>query len=81
MAREAKNGRILFVEDENSISEPFAEALKRAGFDAVVARPRPRPLISPSGSSPISSYSTFGCQTAMGATSVASCGDAPMSRS
>ena len=38
MASEAKSGRILFVEDENSISEPFSQALKRAGFDAVVAR-------------------------------------------
>jgi two-component system, OmpR family, response regulator RegX3 len=29
--------RILFVEDEPSISEPFAKALGREGFDAVVA--------------------------------------------
>ncbi len=33
-----KSGRILFVEDENAISEPFSEALKRAGFEPVVAR-------------------------------------------
>ncbi len=38
MASESKSGRILFVEDESSISEPFSEALKRAGFEPVVAR-------------------------------------------
>jgi two-component system response regulator RegX3 len=37
VASEAKNGRILFVEDESSISEPFSQALKRAGFEPVVA--------------------------------------------
>ena len=30
-------GRILFVEDEASISEPFSQALRRAGFEPVVA--------------------------------------------
>jgi DNA-binding response OmpR family regulator len=30
------NGRILVVEDEESISGPFAEALKRAGFEPLV---------------------------------------------
>ena len=30
--------RILFVEDEESISEPFSSALTREGFEAVVAR-------------------------------------------
>ena len=30
------SGRILVVEDEESISQPFAEALRRAGFEAVV---------------------------------------------
>ena len=30
--------RILFVEDEATISEPFSAALEREGFDAVVAR-------------------------------------------
>jgi len=30
--------RILFVEDEHSISEPFSKALAREGFDPVVAR-------------------------------------------
>ncbi len=30
------SGRILVVEDEESISEPFAEALRRAGFEALV---------------------------------------------
>src|ERR671921_1979172 len=30
--------RILFVEDEPSISDPFSKALKREGFDPVVAR-------------------------------------------
>jgi two-component system response regulator RegX3 len=34
----APGGRILVVEDEDSISEPFAEALERAGFEAVVTR-------------------------------------------
>ena len=38
VASEVKSGRILFVEDENAISEPFSEALKRAGFEPVVAR-------------------------------------------
>jgi DNA-binding response OmpR family regulator len=37
VASEAKSGRILFVEDESSISEPFSQALKRAGFEPVVA--------------------------------------------
>jgi DNA-binding response OmpR family regulator len=32
----APGGRILVVEDESSISQPFAEALRRAGFEAVV---------------------------------------------
>jgi two-component system, OmpR family, response regulator RegX3 len=36
MAAEAPSGRILVVEDEESISEPFAEALRRANFEAVV---------------------------------------------
>jgi DNA-binding response OmpR family regulator len=36
--RSAAGKRILVVEDENSISEPFAEALQRAGFEAVVTR-------------------------------------------
>ncbi len=34
----APGGRILVVEDEESISEPFAEALQRAGFEPVVTR-------------------------------------------
>ena len=34
----APGGRILVVEDEDSISEPFAEALQRAGFEVVVTR-------------------------------------------
>jgi DNA-binding response OmpR family regulator len=32
----APGGRILVVEDEESISEPFAEALRRAGFEPLV---------------------------------------------
>jgi two-component system response regulator RegX3 len=32
----APSGRILVVEDEDSISQPFAEALRRAGFEAIV---------------------------------------------
>jgi two-component system, OmpR family, response regulator RegX3 len=39
-----KSGRILFVEDENAISEPFSQALKRAGFEPVVARTAARAL-------------------------------------
>ena len=31
-------GRVLFVEDEDSISEPFAELLRAEGFEAMVAR-------------------------------------------
>jgi two-component system, OmpR family, response regulator RegX3 len=34
----APSGRILVVEDEDSISQPFAEALRRAGFEALVTR-------------------------------------------
>jgi two-component system, OmpR family, response regulator RegX3 len=34
--RAAPSGRILVVEDEESISQPFAEALRRAGFEALV---------------------------------------------
>jgi two-component system, OmpR family, response regulator RegX3 len=34
----APGGRILVVEDEDSISEPFAEALRRAGFEPLVTR-------------------------------------------
>jgi DNA-binding response OmpR family regulator len=30
--------RILFVEDEDSISEPFSSALRRAGYEPLVAR-------------------------------------------
>ncbi len=33
----ANRARILFVEDEPSISEPFCQALAREGFDTVVA--------------------------------------------
>jgi DNA-binding response OmpR family regulator len=36
MATGAPAGRILVVEDEESISQPFAEALRRAGFEALV---------------------------------------------
>jgi two-component system response regulator RegX3 len=36
MATQAPSGRILVVEDEESISQPFAEALRRAGFEALV---------------------------------------------
>jgi two-component system, OmpR family, response regulator RegX3 len=37
-SKQAPGGRILVVEDEASISEPFAEALRRAGFEPVVTR-------------------------------------------
>jgi DNA-binding response OmpR family regulator len=33
-----RNGRILFVEDEEAISAPFSRALEREGFEPVVAR-------------------------------------------
>jgi DNA-binding response OmpR family regulator len=36
MKSQSPGGRILVVEDEESISQPFAEALRRAGFEAVV---------------------------------------------
>ena len=36
MASQSPSGRILVVEDEESISQPFAEALRRAGFEPVV---------------------------------------------
>jgi DNA-binding response OmpR family regulator len=36
MKMQSPGGRILVVEDEESISQPFAEALRRAGFEAVV---------------------------------------------
>ncbi len=36
MNSQSPGGRILVVEDEESISQPFAEALRRAGFEAVV---------------------------------------------
>ncbi len=32
----ASNGRILFVEDEESISQPFSDALRRAGFEPLL---------------------------------------------
>jgi len=34
----APSGRILVVEDEDSISQPFAAALRRAGFEALVTQ-------------------------------------------
>jgi DNA-binding response OmpR family regulator len=36
MATRGPGARILVVEDETSISEPFAEALRRAGFEPVL---------------------------------------------
>ena len=40
----ARSGRILFVEDEAAISEPFSRALEREGFEAVVASTGERAL-------------------------------------
>ena len=37
-SQSAPSGRILVVEDEDSISQPFAEALRQAGFEALVTR-------------------------------------------
>ena len=34
----ARRQRILFVEDEQAITDPFAKALERAGFEPVTAR-------------------------------------------
>ncbi len=36
MSSQSPGGRILVVEDEESISQPFAEALRRAGFEPLV---------------------------------------------
>jgi two-component system, OmpR family, response regulator RegX3 len=36
MSAQSPSGRILVVEDEESISQPFAEALRRANFEPVV---------------------------------------------
>ncbi|HST68050.1 MAG TPA: response regulator transcription factor [Solirubrobacterales bacterium] len=36
MSAQAPSGKILVVEDEESISQPFADALRRANFEAVV---------------------------------------------
>jgi DNA-binding response OmpR family regulator len=41
----ARGGRILFVEDEEAISEPFSRALEREGFEAVVASTGERALV------------------------------------
>jgi DNA-binding response OmpR family regulator len=38
MAAARRGPRILFVEDEEAISDPFARALERAGFEPVVTR-------------------------------------------
>jgi DNA-binding response OmpR family regulator len=38
MVTSGPGGRILVVEDETSISEPFAEALRRAGFEPLLTR-------------------------------------------
>jgi DNA-binding response OmpR family regulator len=38
MAVPNRNGRILFVEDEDAISAPFSRALEREGFEPIVAR-------------------------------------------
>ena len=38
MAASASRTRILFVEDEATISDPFSDALAREGFEPVVAR-------------------------------------------
>ena len=51
MANQSPSGRILVVEDEESISEPFAEALRAAGFEPLVTAtaarcPRARRLAS-----------------------------------
>ena len=40
-----RSGRILFVEDEPAISEPFSRALEREGFEAVVASTGERALV------------------------------------
>ena len=75
---DASRARILFVEDEASISEPFSHALERAGFEPVVgAHGRPRRSSSPRAWSPTSCCSTSTSRTSTAATSAASCGAAP----
>ncbi|MGH2976683.1 MAG: response regulator transcription factor [Solirubrobacterales bacterium] len=44
VAAAPRGGRILFVEDEPSISEPFSQALRREGFEAIVAGTAERAL-------------------------------------
>ena len=44
MRRAAARPRVLFVEDEPSIYEPFSKALAREGFEPVVARTAARAL-------------------------------------
>jgi two-component system, OmpR family, response regulator RegX3 len=42
---DSAGGRILLVEDETSISEPFSRALERAGFEPIVAATAERALL------------------------------------
>ena len=74
--------RILFVEDEPSISDPFSKALVRAGFEPVDGAHRPRGARARgAASSPTSSCSTSTCPTRTAATWRASCavdGDVPI---
>ena len=52
MAEPLPPKRILFVEDEAAISEPFSKALNRNGFEPVVAQTAAEALISRSAIEP-----------------------------
>ncbi len=51
-AAAASNRRILFVEDEESISQPFADALRRAGFEPTVTTTAAEALALAEGTDP-----------------------------
>ncbi len=74
--------RVLFVEDEASIAEPFARALTRAGFEPTVATTG-HDAIELAGQHPTrtSSCSTSACPTPMGSTCAGSSSATPTCRS
>ena len=78
----APGGRILVVEDEDSISQPFAEALRRAGFEAVVTGTAAGALeLAERGGAGPGDARPQPSPTATAATSAASCAAAPTCRS
>ena len=72
--------RILIVEDEASIAEPFARLLRREGFETTVARTAAEALEAARATDPTSSCSTSRCPTATAATSAACCAASATSR-